>query len=144
MFLSKTCVIAIKATVYIASNSKSGKKVNIKEISEMIDESEHTLSKILQILTKREIINSIKGVNGGFYMSEKQMNTVTIEIIYIFEGNDIFNKCALGLSNCSKNKPCPFHDEYAIIRDQIKTTFKNKKIIDLCVTLNQGLTFLLN
>ena len=63
--LSFTCKTAIKAAIYLASKSESGEKAGIREISEFIDASEHTVGKMLQSLVKEEVINSAKGPAPG-------------------------------------------------------------------------------
>ena len=79
--LSLTCKTAIKAVIYLASKFETGEKAGIKEIAEFIDASEHTVGKMLQVLVKEEVINSIKGPNGGFFITEKQKNQPIINIV---------------------------------------------------------------
>ena len=91
--LSHTCKTAIKAVIYIASKFESKERMSIKEIAELIDASEHTVGKLLQILVKEQIINSAKGPTGGFYIDEKQLKLPIIKIVYAIDGKKIFNKC---------------------------------------------------
>jgi Rrf2 family protein len=141
--LSLTCKTAIKAVIYLASRFESGEKAGIKEISEFINASEHTVGKMLQTLVKEEVINSAKGPTGGFYISSKQKNQSIIKIIDAIDGKDVFDECGLGLSKCSATHPCPIHSDYKIIRDQFKTICQQKKVSDLCETVNDGLAYLM-
>ena len=140
--LSLTCKIAIKAVIYLASKYESGEKSGIKEIAEYIDASEHTVGKLLQTLVKDEVINSTKGPNGGFYITAKQKKQPIINIINAIDGKDVFKQCGLGLSKCSSTHPCPIHNDYKVVRDTIEILFRNKKIIDLCEPVNNGMTYL--
>ena len=79
--LTLTCKTAIKAVVYLASKFESGEKAGIKEIAKHINASEHTVGKLLQTLVKGEVINSIKGPNGGFHITAKQKNQPIINIV---------------------------------------------------------------
>ncbi|MEO6834058.1 MAG: Rrf2 family transcriptional regulator, partial [Chitinophagaceae bacterium] len=65
--LSYTCKTAIKAVIYIATQSKTKQKTGIKEVASHINASEHTVGKILQSLVRQGIINSLKGPSGGFF-----------------------------------------------------------------------------
>lgn len=141
--LSLTCKTAIKAVIYLASKFESGEKAGIIEIAKFIDASEHSVGKMLQTLVKGELINSAKGPNGGFYISEEQKNQVIIKIIDAIDGNEVFDQCGLGLSKCSATHPCPIHNEYKIIRDQFKVMCQQKKVNDLCETVNDGLAYLM-
>lgn len=141
--LSLTCKTAIKAVIYLASKFESGEKTGIKGIAEFINASEHTVSKMLQMLVKKNVINSLKGPTGGFYITAKQKNQPIINVIDAIDGKDVFNECGLGLSKCSATHPCPIHNDYKIIRDEFKTMCRQKKISDLCETVNDGLAYLM-
>lgn len=140
--LSLTCKIAIKAVIYIASNSEPGHRAGIKQIAEYIDASEHTVGKLLQKLVKQSLINSSKGPSGGFYITPKQSEFPIINIVYTIDGKDVFNQCGLGLSKCSATHPCPIHDDYKVVRDLFETMCSDKKISDLCDPVNNGLAYL--
>ncbi len=60
--LSYTCKTAIKAVIYLASAAESNEKKSIKDIARHIDASSHTIGKMLQMLVKRKVINSTKGL----------------------------------------------------------------------------------
>ncbi len=140
---SLTCKTAIKALIYLASKFESGEKAGIKEIALFINASEHTVGKMLQTLVKQNVINSSKGPNGGFYITMRQKNQSVINVIYAIDGKSIFDQCSLGLSKCSVTHPCPFHDDYKLIRDAFKLLCHKKKISDLCGPVNSGLAYLI-
>lgn len=118
-FFSKTCEYALRAVLYIASKSQNGQRVGIKEIAENINSPEHFLGKILQKLSRQGIILSSKGPNGGFYIDTNGLNRPLADIIIVLEGDDLFTGCGMGLSYCSENNPCPLHNEFKKIRNQI-------------------------
>jgi Rrf2 family protein len=140
MMLSLTCKTAIKAVIYLAS--KSGERAGIKEITEYINANEHTVGKLLQTLVKENVINSVKGPNGGFFITQQQMHLPIINIILAIDGKNVFEGCGLGLSKCSAIHPCPIHNDYKIVRDQLKSMCNRKKIQDLCHTVNDGIAYL--
>jgi Rrf2 family protein len=141
--LTLTCKAAIKSVIFLGSKFESGEKSGIKEIAEFINENEHTVGKLLQKLVKDGIINSIKGPNGGFYITAKQKNQQVINIVEAIDGKDVFNQCGLGLSKCSESHPCPIHDDFKIIRDLYKKMCHEKRINDLYEHVNNGLSFLI-
>lgn len=141
--LSLTCKTAIKAVIYLASRYESGEKAGIKEIAAFINASEHTVGKMLQTLVKEGVINSSKGPTGGFFTALKQRNQAIINIIHAIDGKEVFNECGLGLSKCSATHPCPMHNDYKEIRDQFKIMCQQKKVSDLCETVNEGLAYLM-
>lgn len=116
---SKTCEYAIRAVLYIAHKSTLGIKVGIKDIAAGIDSPELYLAKILQDLSRKGLINSVKGPNGGFYISDTSLARPLSDIVEAVDGNALFTGCALGLKQCSAVNPCPLHNQFKAIRDQI-------------------------
>jgi Rrf2 family protein len=140
--LSLTCKTGIKAVIYLASKFEAGGKAGIKEIAEFINASEHTVGKLLQTLVKEEVICSSKGPNGGFYITEKQLQQPVIIIVEAIDGKQLFEECGLGLSKCSALHPCPLHNDYKIIRDRFKQMCQQKKVNDLRETVAGGAAYL--
>jgi len=140
--LSNTCKTAVKAVIYLATKIDNGERTGIREIAEQIDASEHTMGKILQTLVKQDVINSVKGPTGGFFISKLQRRQPLINIVEAIDGKNTFKGCGLGLSRCSATHPCPIHDDYKEARDIIERIFKTKTVEDLCEPVNNGLTYL--
>jgi len=140
--LSLTCKTAIKAVIYLASKYDSGNNAGIKEIAEQINASEHTVGKLLQTLVKCDVINSLKGPAGGFYITKLQLKKPIISIVEAIDGDQVFKQCGLGLSKCSATHPCPLHDQYKQGRDILENLFRKNKIADLCEPVNSGLAHL--
>lgn len=141
---SKTCEYALRAVLYIASKSQNGQRVGIKEIAENINSPEHFLGKILQKLSRKGIILSAKGPNGGFYIDTNGLNRPLADIIIVLEGDDLFTGCGMGLSYCSESNPCPLHNEFKEIRKQIKHMLHitsigafNAELLNGTLTLNK-------
>ena len=141
--LSNTCKTAIKAVIYLASKEETGEKFGVKDIAQYINASEHTISKILQNLVRQNIINSIKGPTGGFFISKEQRMQPIIKIVDTIDGKDLFTKCGLGLSKCSSTHPCPIHDDYKKGRKIIQDLFNTKTINVLCEPVENGLAYLI-
>ncbi|WP_219225255.1 RrF2 family transcriptional regulator [Pedobacter antarcticus] len=139
---SKTCEYAMRAVFFIAHRTAEGGKVGIKEIAEGIDSPEHFLAKILQDLSRRNIVKSAKGPNGGFYMDNISLKRRLSEVVEAVDGNGLFTGCGLGLHYCSETNPCPLHNEFKVIRNQIFNMLQNTTIEDFNEDLNLGITSL--
>ncbi|WP_366935566.1 Rrf2 family transcriptional regulator [Chitinophaga sp.] len=125
---SKTCEYAMRAVFYVAQRSHEGYKVGIKEIAEQINSPEPFLAKILQRLSKEGLIQSVKGPNGGFYFDAASLNRPLADIVTAVDGNAIFTGCGLGLTYCSEANPCPLHEEFKKVRNQITYMLNNTTI----------------
>lgn len=139
---SKTCEYAIRAMLFIAQKSKDGERVGIKEIAKGIDSPEHFVAKILQDLSRKNLVQSVKGPNGGFYHDKTSLKYSMADIVKIVDGDKIFEGCGLGLRQCSETHPCPIHHEFKKIRRDIKRMLENAKLGTFSEELEKQLTFL--
>ena len=140
---SKACEYGLKACIYIAVQSEIGKKASLVDVADAIKSPASYTSKILQLLSKSSIINSSKGPTGGFYMDSFQLEkTMMSTIVEVIDGDDIYNGCGLGLIKCNELKPCPVHNQFKHIRDELKKMVETTSIKSLADDLEQGLTFL--
>ncbi len=139
---SKTCEYAIRAAIYISAESDIDNKVGIAEICSHIEAPGHFTAKILQTLGHHKIVNSQKGVNGGFYMDKMQSSKKIIEIVSAIDGDKLFMGCGLGLSECSEAEPCPIHNQFKSIRNNIKKMLEETSIGELATKLRKGKGFL--
>lgn len=140
--LSYTCKTAVKAVIYLASKFDTGERSGIMEISAYLEASEHTVGKMLQTLVKQDVIKSMKGPSGGFYIVKSQLRQPLMNIVQAIDGKEVFKQCALGLHKCSSTHPCPIHKDYKSGRDIMEKLFKTKKINELCGAVNNGSAYL--
>ena len=141
--LSKSSKYAIRAVLYLSVNSSENKKNNSKKIANAIDIPGPFLAKILQELTKRKLISSVKGRNGGFYLMDINRSNTLITIVEAIDGLDRFQSCLLGLPECSDSNPCSIHHATAPIRDTIIKEFSSKTIAEYTEELKQGKTHII-
>jgi len=140
--LSLTCKTAIKAVIYLSSRTDPEDRPGIREIATAINANEHTVGKLLQTLVKQNVINSIKGPSGGFYISGTQQKLPIMTIIEAIDGTALFTGCGLGLSKCSASHPCPIHNEYQEGKKLLEKLFCTRRIVDLRSTVSSGAAFL--
>ena len=139
---SKTCEYAIRALIFIAQKSKDGSRIGIKDISAGIDSPEYFIAKILQDLSRKGFVQSAKGPNGGFYMDDANLEQSVADIVREIDGDKLFSGCGLGLKECSEDHPCPIHNDFKHIRQEIKDMLDNSKIEMFVKNLDLKLTFL--
>ena len=131
MIFSRSTEYALRAIAYLAVYSSPDKRYSVKKIAESLGFPESYLGKILQDLSRRHIISSVKGPNGGFFIDQDALNIPLLQIIETIDGLDFFKTCGLGLHECSDDKPCPIHDDYRPYRDGLYNMFSSKTIKDL-------------
>lgn len=108
--ISKTAKYAIKAVIYLGLYSNESHKILSRDMYEKIHVSESYLAKILQELSRHDIVSSSKGRNGGFYLAEGNRNQSLMDIVRVMDGVQKVESCVLGISQCNSKNPCALHD----------------------------------
>ncbi|MFN3020707.1 RrF2 family transcriptional regulator [Chryseobacterium sp. TY3] len=139
---SKTCEYALRALIYITQQTKDGGRIGIKDIASGIDSPEYFIAKILQDLSRKGFVQSAKGPTGGFYLDSISLNRSLAEIVKEMDGDKIFTGCALGLKECSESHPCPVHNEFKHIRNNLQNMLNEMKIGDFVSQLEAQKIFL--
>lgn len=136
--LSKSCQYALRAVVYIASQATPAHLVGAQEIADGLDIPKHFLSKILQQLTRNQLVSSTKGPHGGFYLSEENELITIDRIVEVMDGPGLFKACVLGMPKCSSTHPCPLHFEAVEYRDGLYHKLKQLTVKELALVVSKG------
>lgn len=143
--LSKACEYGIKATVFLAQQSKNDLLSNVNEIAGAGDSPVAFTAKILQQLARSGIVASVKGAQGGFYIEKNVLKKLNLlQIVTAIDGDAITTECVLGLTHCSEINPCPMHSKYKVIKAEIVNMLHTTLVSELADDLDQKLTFLKN
>ena len=118
---SRACEYAIKIMMFIATKEQEGKRTGLKEVTEAIGSPEAFTAKILQQLVKAKLLMSYKGPTGGFELIEAKEIRL-LDIVLAIDGSGILDECVLGLTVCSSSNPCPVHEQFSVIKVQLKDT----------------------
>ncbi|MEJ5265627.1 MAG: Rrf2 family transcriptional regulator [Bacteroidales bacterium] len=128
---SKTSQYTLRALVYILLENSKGRNPGFREIAREIDSPAEFTGKILQDLARKKIVSSAKGKHGGFFLTEAQRQISLRTIIEHIEGENIFQSCGFGLKYCDAANPCPLHEGYATIREQLQQYMNSHTISHL-------------
>ncbi len=103
MKITKKTRYGLRALIYLARNSdQEGKRVRIKEISEVEKIPIPYLEQILNKLKKAEVIEGKRGPSGGYNLSKLPEDIRMIEIFEILEGDLSVVDCDIAAENCKK------------------------------------------
>ncbi len=132
MLLSKTCIYGLRASVLLASKKQGGLEyTTIRELSDELEISFHFLTKVLQKLTKSELLESYKGPNGGVKLARDASSINFMDVVRSIDGDSLIHECALGLPGCGLLKPCPLHDQWSGLKMNIITMMQDITLKDM-------------
>ena len=136
---SKACEYGIRAMLHVAHKSQAKERVGVKDIAKAINSPEAFTGKIMQQLSKRGLVRSIKGPSGGFWIDDEAREKINLrQIVEVLDGDKIYIGCGLGLSQCNDQKPCPMHDQYKDVRDALIKIHTSANLDQLAKTLDEN------
>ena len=143
MIFSKACEYGLRATIYIATQSETSKRLSLNDIASNINSPAAFTAKILQQLVKNGVVNSAKGPNGGFWIStEAATITNMLQVVKAIDGIEVFSRCALGFQQCDESHPCAMHYKITDIRDALYKMLNETKLSELSNSIQNGDVFI--
>jgi Rrf2 family protein len=102
MIFTRSTGYALLALAELATMENA---IDTTNLSERISVSKYFLAKLLQNLSKKGIVKSFKGVNGGFILDKKPSEIKVIDIFECVEDKDfLVYECAQSESDCPNNR----------------------------------------
>lgn len=129
--LSDTAEYALRAVLYISQHASPERLVRTDQVAEALGVPRNYLSKILHLLAKQGVLESSRGVQGGFRLASPVDEVVLARIIEQFDPIAPQRTCILGRPECSDSHPCPAHNRWKGISHQVRTFFNNTTVGDL-------------
>ncbi len=130
LIFSKSCEYALQASLFLAQQPQN-EHLLLREISESLDIPHHFLSKVLQTLTRADIIASSKGANGGFALARPAKDIHLIEIVRAVDGEKFLEECVIGFPGCGDKNPCPVHYQWKRAKEIIFAMLHKKTLAEL-------------
>jgi len=124
MKISKRAQYGLRAMVYMAKNK--GNIIPLKKTSEAEAIPFNFLEKIVGQLEKAGLVNSKKGVQGGYVLAKKSNKINVDEIVRALESTT-----AVDCSFCRKSKKCLTKNVWRKIEETVDKTLKSITLADL-------------
>jgi Rrf2 family protein len=115
--------------IYIAINRRRQTTIGLSEISDAISSPKAFTAKILQQLVRANLLTSFRGPSGGFILARETPISLK-DILKAMGGDQFLSDCFLGLNSCSDINPCPVHNKYKAVREQLSVMVSNAFIQD--------------
>ena len=140
--LSNSSKYALKAVLYLADKTDESHKLMVKDLYLPTQVPKAYLAKILQAISKQNIISATKGPKGGYYLTKENKENPVYSVIEIIDGHQRIESCVLGIEDCNPEHPCPLHEYVAPTRTALLNTLKRMTIGELALDLKKGTSFL--
>jgi Rrf2 family protein len=131
MKLSTRSRYGLRMMFELALSSDEDKPLQLGEISKNQEISEKYLSKLVIPLKSMNLINSIRGSHGGYFLARAPEEIDLYEIISVLEGDISPVSCTLNDSECGKKRMCPTRDVWLKLESVIRETLEGVTLRDL-------------
>ncbi|WP_348262950.1 Rrf2 family transcriptional regulator [Telmatobacter sp. DSM 110680] len=112
MQLTRAADYAVRVMVHLAT-MPSESRVLLPALAKATAAPESFLSKVLQALTRAELISSRRGKRGGFAILDRGRAANMREVIESIDGPICLNVCLNGGKECERKSWCPAHPVWA-------------------------------
>lgn len=118
MIYSRACELGMQAMLYLAMVPE-GRPALVRDIARDLNIPIPYLAKIMQSLSRARLVNSQKGPGGGLWLARPARQIHLIEVVAAIDTLAVFDRCVLGLAECSSENWCPVHPYWSSIKQQI-------------------------
>ncbi len=114
------------------------KMISIKELSRELDIPPAFLTKVMQRLASRNIVQTMRGYGGGVALGRPAGEITLKEIITAVEGEEAFQPFGLGIPKEQMEKTPVFFKKWTNLNDSIDLFFSHTKLSELCPDESPG------
>lgn len=129
--ISKTAEYALRAVVHLANTADEAISQTLGQIAEGTQVPSGYLSKVLQQLARAGIVNSQRGIGGGFQLAQLPSEITVYDVVQPVDPIGRIPRCPLGLANHQQSL-CPLHAALDAAAAELEASFRSTTIAQLC------------
>jgi len=126
--ISQTVEYALRAIVTIAQHE--GQPCTAKKISEITQVPLPYLSKLMQGLVRGGLVNSQRGLHGGFVLTRAPEEFTILEVVDVVEPFKRIKECPLGIQSHGSTL-CPLHRRLDKALEATETIFRETTLAEM-------------
>ncbi len=128
--LTKKADYGLMALKYLAEHPETAAQ-SAKDVADAYGIPAQLLAKILQQLTKKGLLRSHAGMNGGYALAREAREISAYEVILAIDGPFFITSCTKGTKACELTPSCTIKEPLARVNETIAGVLKSISIQDL-------------
>ena len=105
---SKGCEYTLRALV-CGLEIKNGEGFRVEDACREAAVPESFTRKGFQLLVHQGVLRTVRGPGGGYRLQDSASGISILEIVKLIDGEEIYERCVMGFSQCGDKAPCPIH-----------------------------------
>ncbi|RLB73416.1 MAG: Rrf2 family transcriptional regulator [Deltaproteobacteria bacterium] len=130
MVITRATEYAVRAVIFLAQQPKDSIVLK-KDICRTQDVTPAFLTKIFQPLIKAGVVNSQRGVGGGFLLAKDPSEITMLDILEAEEGQLKLNHCLIDNDFCQRDAFCAAHEVWHEAQHEMAKVLKSYSVADL-------------
>jgi Rrf2 family protein len=102
-----------------------GRVTSAQELSEKLEIPRPYLRRILQELTRNELISSRRGQKGGFTLTKDHDSVNLLQVLDIFQGSVNVPKCNDDKAGCDRITRCALRSHFDLLEQNLRNQLKS-------------------
>ena len=120
------------ATILMAHLARTPERqVSAQQIGQEVDLPTPTVAKLLKQLSQAGLVQSSRGVGGGYCLARSPAEIRISELIEAIEGPVALTECALGVNNCIRSADCSTRANWQIVSRAVRVALDAVSLADL-------------
>lgn len=132
MLVTRQTDYAVRCVLYLAR--EQDQIASVGEIAKAMQIPKSFLAKILQRLVREGIVESIRGMKGGFRLLKRSSEITLLDIFIAMQGVAPVNACAIDKRRCRMNSTCAVHPVWMDIRKEVERRLGTQTLSSLAET----------
>ena len=128
--LTKKADYGLMALKFLAEHPETAAQ-SAKDVADAYGIPAQLLAKILQQLTKKGLLRSHAGMNGGYALAREASKISAYEVILAIDGPFFITSCTKGTKACDLTPSCTIKEPLARVNETIAGVLKSISIQDL-------------
>jgi Rrf2 family protein len=108
-----------------------GSYAGAAKVAKEIGAPQNYLGKLLQNLSHEGLVESQKGLGGGFRLAREPRHITLLDVIEPIERVSRWSGCILGRPECGDVNPCAIHNKWKAVRNAYLNLLQTTTIADL-------------
>ncbi len=132
MKLSTKGRYGLKAIFELALKEEESTPLSLKYIADKNGLSEQYLEQIFAILKKTGLVKSVRGSQGGYYLSKPSKQITVGQVLRALEGSMAPSECVLGdAADCENSDFCVTKEVWQKIKDSVDSVIDSVTLEDM-------------
>jgi Rrf2 family protein len=128
--ITKTGLHAVRALVALAKLPPDA-YAGAARVAHEVGAPPNYLGKLLKTLVQEGLVESQKGLGGGFRLARDPKTITLLDIVEPIEHVSRWSGCILGRPQCSEAAPCAIHDRWKAVRGAYLQMLEQTTIAEL-------------